>query len=279
MSGTSGNVIPLALYLVASAAYGVHFGRRSPITGRAATVSLVFGALAHTFVIGMQTMQVGHVPLVGTTGAISAFVWLLALAYLYTELTTNERAMGIFIVPLMVVLQVIPAITNHVATRPPVLESGWFEIHVFSLLVAYASFALACVISITYVLLFRELKEKHLGIFYARLPSLRVLDLMNSRAVTVGWGFLTIGLVVGAVWLMKVQPGAADPRVQAMTILDPKIFVVVVCWLVYTFELYARRAIGWGGRRAAWLSAVGFAILMLNFVPIGYFATRSHNFY
>ena len=40
------------------------------------------GLLAHTFLIGMQTVQAGHAPLVGTTAAISAFVWLLGLSYL-----------------------------------------------------------------------------------------------------------------------------------------------------------------------------------------------------
>ena len=40
----------------------------------------------------------------------------------------------------------------------------------------------------------------------------------------------------------------------------------------------ARRAIGWRGRRAAYLSAVGFAIVLLNFVPVSYFLTDSHNF-
>ena len=130
----------------------------------------------------------------------------------------------------------------------------------------------------TYELLFKELKAKHLGFFYARLPSLQVLDVMNGRAVTVGWVFLTVGLVVGAVWLLQVQP-STDPRVQAMSLLDPKIFIVVVCWLVYSFELYARRAIGWSGRRAALLSAGGFTILLLNFVPLSYIVTGSHNFY
>ena len=81
------------------------------------------------------------------------------------------------------------------------------------------------------------------------------------------------------IWLAQVQPGAVDPRVQAMSLFDPKIFVVLLIWLVYTFELYARRSLGWSGRRAALLSAVGFTIVLLNFVPIGYFATRSHNFY
>ena len=41
---------------------------------------------------------------------------------------------------------------------------------------------------------------------------------------------------------------------------------------------HARRAIGWNGRRAAVLSTVGFAIVLLNFIPVGYFLTRSHNF-
>ncbi len=273
------NLIPLAVYVGAAIAYIVHFVSRSGPAGRVATVILVFGVLTHTFVIGMQTMQVGHVPFVGTTGAISAFVWLLALAYLYTEMTTEERAMGVFIVPLMVALQIIPAISNSVAMRPPVLESPWFAIHVSSLLFAYASLALACVIGVTYMLLFNELKAKHLGFFYARLPSLQVLDVMNHRAVTVGWLFLTVGLVVGAIWLIQVQPSTADSRVQAMSLFDPKIFIVLLCWGVYSFELYARRTIGWGGKRAAWLSTIGFTIVLLNFVAIGYFVTPSHNFY
>ena len=271
--------IPLLLYIAASAAYGVQFVRRDDSAGRWATLTLAAATLTHVFVIGMQTMESGYLPVVGTSGAISGFVVLLALAYLYTEMMTGERSIGVFIAPAMAILQAIPTAADAVTTRPPVLESQWLAVHVLSLLFAYASFALASVVGVTYVLLFKELKAKHLGFFYSRLPSLRVLDVMNGRAVTVGWLFLTVGLAVGAIWLAQVQPDAADPRVQAMSVFDPKIFVVLLIWLVYTFELYARRSLGWSGRRAAVLSAVGFTIVLLNFVPIGFFATRSHNFY
>jgi ABC-type transport system involved in cytochrome c biogenesis permease subunit len=47
---------------------------------------------------------------------------------------------------------------------------------------------------------------------------------------------------------------------------------------VYSFELFAARRIGWGGRRTAYLSAVGFAIVLLNFVPVSYFLKQSHSF-
>jgi ABC-type uncharacterized transport system permease subunit len=95
--------------------------------------------------------------------------------------------------------------------------------------------------------------------------------------VTVGWIFLTIGVTIGAIWATQVH-GSPDPRAQAMSLADPKILVAMLCWTVYSFALFARRAIGWSGRRAAWLSAIAFAIVLLNFVPVGYFLTKSHNF-
>ncbi len=274
------NLVPLVLYAAALVAYAWHFARRNAALGRTATTILVAAALSHTFVIGMQTMEVGDVPVAGATSAISTFVWLLALAYLYIEMTTDERAMGVFILPLLIALQAIPALSPIVQERAAVLRGPLFGMHVSSLLFAYASFALACVISITYVLLFKEIKAKHLGFFYARLPSLQVLDRMNRRAIVIGWIFLTVGIVVGAVWAAQAlgSYGAADARVQAMRVQDPKIFVALVCWLVYSFELFAAPRIGWGGRRSAYLSAIGFAIVLLNLVPISYFFTSSHNF-
>ena len=269
--------LPFLLYAAAAAAYIAHFARPEPRTGRAATALLGAALVAHTFLIGMQTMQAGFAPLVGTTAAISAFVWLFGLSYLYIELTTDERAMGTFVTVLLAALAILPALNPSSEPRPALLRSPLFTVHVLSMLVAYASFALAFVVGITYVLLFKEIKAKQLGFFYARLPSLQVLDAMNARAVVVGWLFLTCGLAVGVIWASQVA-GTPDPRVQAMHVTDPKILVALISWVLYSFALLARRVIGWSGRRAAWLSAIGFVIVLLNFLPVGYFLTRSHNF-
>ena len=264
------NLVPLALYAAAFIGYALHFARRTPALGRAATTILAAAALAHTFIIGMRTMEVGQVPVFDGPSFSSMFAWLLAVAYLYTEVTTDERAMGVFILPLIFALQVIPALKGGAEVPSSVLRGPLFGIHVSSLLFAYASFALACVIGITYVLLFKEIKTKHLGVFYARLPSLQVLDQMNQRAIVVGWVFLTIGLVAGVMF-------AAQTSAPALSLQDPKIVVALICWAVYSFELFAARRIGWAGRRAAYLSALGFAIVLLNFVPISYL-TSGHRF-
>ena len=163
--------------------------------------------------------------------------------------------------------------------RDPVLDSPWFWVHVTSLLFAYATFALAAMLGLTYMLQFKEIKKKHLGYFYTRLPSLHVLDAMNSRAVVVGWLFLTIGVIVGVVW--AAQALALSPEnsnLRAMSLQDPKIFIAVLTWAVYSFAMFARKTLGWTGRRAAWLSAVGFVIVLLNFLPVSYFVTTSHTF-
>ena len=274
------NTLPLLLYAAAGVAYAIHFARRDSAVGRAATTLLLFGALVHTFVIGMQTMEVRHLPFANFSRAVSSFVWLLTLSYLYLELTTDERSMGVFILPVIIGLQLIPVLHPGVERADPVLDSPWFWVHVSSLLFAYASFALAGVLGVTYMLQFKEIKKKHLGYFYTRLPSLQILDIMNSRAVTVGLVFLTFGVIVGAVWTAQARTIAPDdPNLRAMSIYDPKIFVALLTWGVYSFAVFARRTLGWTGRRAAWLSSLGFAFAMVNFLAINYFVTTSHTFY
>ena len=273
------NLLPLILYAAAGIAYAIHFARRDVMVGRTATTLLLLGVLTHTFVIGMQTMEVRHVPIANPSRALSTFVWLLTLSYLYLELTTDERAMGVFVLPIIVGLQLVPVLYPGVENRNPVLDSPWFWIHVMSLLFAYATFGLAGVLGLTYVLQFKEIKKKHLGYFYTRLPSLQILDRMNSRATLTGWLFLTLGLVVGVIWTLQARPLAPDDsNLQAMSLEDPKILFAVLTWGVYSFAVFARRAMGWSGRRAALLSAAGFIIVLLNFVPVSYFVKTSHDF-
>ena len=273
------NVLLLALYATAGIVYAIHFAKRQPAVGRAATTVLLFAALVHTFLIGMQTMEVRHVPFANASSAIFTFVWLLTLSYLYLELSTDERAMGVFILPIVVALQFIPTLNPGVDSRSPVLEGPWFGVHIASSLFAYASFALAGVLGLTYMLQFKEIKKKHLGYLYMRLPSLQILDSMNNRAVMIGWLFLTIGVVVGVFWVTQARGEYPnDPNLRAMSLNDPKIFGAVLTWAVYSFAVFARQRLGWNGRRAAWLSAIGFALILLNFVPVNYFVTTSHTF-
>lgn len=267
------------LYLVACGAYAWHFATRHPIAARVATATLIAAMLLHTFQLGMHTMHLGLPPLAGRSGALSSFVWMLAVSYLYVEVSTDERAIGLFVTPMLFALQALAARGEMPSDIPGYFGAPFIALHVGALLFAYASFALACVIGITYVLLFRELKARNPGMFFQRLPSLQVLDRMNMRAVSIGWVLLTVGLAGGALWLTDARVQAAnDPRVTAMTAMDPKILMAVFSWVLYGVQLGCRRWAGLSARRAAWLSALGFALVLLNFLPVTYLFPRSHNF-
>ena len=98
-------------------------------------------------------------------------------------------------------------------------------------------------------------------------------------AVTIFATSLWAGVVVGIVWTAQARPLAPDnSNLQAISLLDPKVFIAMVTWGVYSFSLLARNTLGWTGRRAAWLSTAGFATVLLNLLPVSYFVTTSHTF-
>jgi ABC-type transport system involved in cytochrome c biogenesis permease subunit len=92
-----------------------------------------------------------------------------------------------------------------------------------------------------------------------RMPSLRVLDEINYRAVTIGYPLYTIGaLFAGAIWAYNAW--------GTFWSWDPKEVGAFIIWLFFTAYLHARLQRAWAGRRMAWLSVAGFAMVILSFL-------------
>jgi len=92
-----------------------------------------------------------------------------------------------------------------------------------------------------------------------RLPSLRLLDEINYRAVAVGYPLYTIGaLFAGAIWAYNAW--------GSFWSWDPKEVGALIIWLFYTAYLHARMQRQWSERRAAWLSVAGFSMTILSFL-------------
>ena len=183
VSRTAMNVVPLALYAAALVAYALHFARRQaagrPRGDHPARRRRAGAHLRH------RHADDGGRPRAGCrtpASAISTFV-LAAGARLSLRRDDDRRAGDGRVHPAAAGRAPGDSGAQPGASRsaPRCSQGPLFGLHVSSLLFAYASFALACVIGITYVLLFKEIKAKHLGFFYARLPSLQVLDSMNQR--------------------------------------------------------------------------------------------------
>ena len=120
------SVLEPVLYALGAVLYAAHFVRRQPALGRAATGALGAGVVVHTFLLGMATVRESALPLVGAGDALSGFVWLLAIVYLYVELTSGERAMGAFIAPFIAVLSLLAIASAQPGPRPAILNSPLF---------------------------------------------------------------------------------------------------------------------------------------------------------
>jgi hypothetical protein len=117
------------------------------------------------------------------------------------------------------------------------------------MLFAYASFALAFVLGITYVLLFKEIKAKHWASSRAAAVAADAGRDERARGDR-GLAVPDLRPLVGGIWAAQIHT-SPDPRAQAMSVADPKILVALLSWGLYSFALVARRAIGWSAPRRA----------------------------
>jgi hypothetical protein len=143
-------------------AYAIHFARRDVTVGRTATTLLLLACCPH---LRHRDADDGSAACAvrQSSRAVSTFVWLLTLSYLYLELTTDERAMGVFILPIVIGAAAhsgaLPGSRN--ATRCSTARgSGSTSRRCSSPTPASAGRRAG----LTYVLQFKEIKKKHLGI-------------------------------------------------------------------------------------------------------------------
>ena len=56
---------------------------------------------------------------------------------------------------------------------------------------------------------------------------------------------------------------------------DPKEIFSLVTWIIYA-SLHERLAVGWRGRRAAWLSIFGFSAVLITFLGVNLLLKGHH---
>ena len=122
--------------------------------------------------------------------------------------------------------------------------------------IGIAAFVLNFAGAVMYILQERQLKAKRPGAIYYRLPALETLDRLTYRTLALGFPFLTVGLILGALW--------AGTAWGSVFTFDPMALFSFVAWAIYAATLAGRAAAGWHGRRAAYFAVMGFAALVVT---------------
>jgi ABC-type transport system involved in cytochrome c biogenesis permease subunit len=137
------------------------------------------------------------------------------------------------------------------------VQSVWLPAHVAPAFLGYAIFVLAFFVSLLYLLQDRQLKGKRKRSMLGHLPSLETLDELNYRFVAWGFALFTVGIITGTL--------LAKQRWGEFWTWEPVQVLSTIAWLLYALLLQTRAA-GWRGRKAATLTILGFALLVVSFL-------------
>lgn len=231
--------------------------RRQYAIFRLSLVAITLGFLFHFVSLVELALAEGRFPASNVAEASSLFAFLITLGFLLAYWRYQISSLSLFAFPLVFVMTLAAAVSQ----RPhpplsPLVQQSWLPLHVSLTLSGYAALILSFLAGVMYLIQERELKRKQPRAFYYRLPPLDTMDRLGSWTLLVGFPLITIGLVVGTV-------GAASFWGQGW-MLDPKVMLSFILWVIYLLLIFSRVGVGWRGRKAALSTIAGMAAVVVS---------------
>jgi cytochrome c-type biogenesis protein CcsB len=234
------------------------FYQKRQVFVRIALGMVACGFVCHTLFLVILGIKHGNFPITNLSESLCFFAWCISLTFMVANLRYKINVLGAFILPLVSVLTIISQLIweeNH--SIPPSLRSGWVYFHSSIAYLAYAAFFLTFVSGVLYLIQEKELKEKNFRFLYFRLPSLQVCDELLRRSLFVGFVSMSLTIVTGAFRAQQVW--------GRFWSWDPKETAALITWAIYLILVNYRLSSRWRGRRAAYISIIGFASTLFTF--------------
>ena len=247
----------LIAYGEAAVAYAGN-ARNPGVAGRFATWGVRVGWLAQTGLLAVQAARSDGFPWDTWGGVLNLLGWLVVSAYLVWGCRARYRLLGLAVMPVVVCLLVLARVGGGTEAGGATRESTLFLVlHVVFLLGAFALFTLAASLSTLYLWQERRLKQHRAGRILGRAPSLSSLDRLAARTILVALPALTVGIVAGLLRLDRID-------------VDALMAVTLGAWVVYAVFVLLRYGLDVRGRRAAYVSLAGFALVAVALLPVAH---------
>lgn len=261
----------LFCYLLSALSYLVYLIYNKKTVERSGHYTLLAAFFIHLASVVFRYLQAGHTPITNMFESLSFFALCIAGFFLYLKRAYAISSLGCIVLP-AVSLLLIWALSYPTDIRPlpVILESYWLPVHTTFSFLGNAIFFVSFLVSIIYVIAEREIKRKKSLLFSARFPSLETLDSINYRCMSYGFPFLTVGIISGSIWA-----GFAWGSYWSW---DPKETWSLITWIVYAILIHNRLAIGWRGRKTAYLMIAGFISILFTFFGVNFLIGGLHSY-
>lgn len=258
----------LASYLVAFAMELTRLWGKSRISR---FVMIGFGAagfVAHTFYLLNRSQQTHLPPLLSSTHDwMLVLAWLLVLLYLFLAFMQKELAVGVFALPVVLLLVGSTYFLSHESNTAIGVEKArraWGMLHASLLVFGMGCVASGLVSGVMYLIQHRRLRTRHAEHEGLKMPSLAKLAAANRWSVMLSFLLLTLGFGSGV--FLTVKPPGGETSV-ALT--DPAVIISGAVWIllaaIFVWLMFHR---GSAGKQVAWLTICSCGFLLLTVVGL-----------
>ena len=250
--------------------------------------------------LSIRWISEGYFPLSNLYESLIFLSWGISFIHLIIEYKTQSRLIGAIATPLMFFLSgfsslTLPTDMQKALPLVPSLQSNWLMMHVSMMMVSYATLILGSLLSILYLAFISFSGQKVIetstgsissasvssasvvsssipstSVAYSRLSLLQTVDIWSYRIIGLGFPFLTIGIISGAVW--------ANEAWGSYWSWDPKETWALITWLVFAIYLHSRLLKGWQGKQAAILGSCGFFVIWICYLGVNFLGKGLHSY-
>ena len=135
-------------------------------------------------------------------------------------------------------------------------ENTYLTIHIIAIYLSYIVFFVTSFTALLYLIQDNNLKNKHLGPIFSRLPDLSFLDRLNYKSIGLGFPILTLAIISGMLWAKDIWGSYWNWHLREVSSL--------VLWLLYAVILHVRLSSKLRGRKVALLSLLAFFVIIFT---------------
>jgi len=190
----------------------------------------------------------------------------------------------------------------------PALKSNWLLMHVSVMMISYATLLIGCLFAIAFLVMsegkiinlkggslnnniveksesivvnfqtqiegnsiLKEIEEDNKKDINKNLISLlEGFDNISYRFIGLGFPFLTLGIISGAVW--------ANQAWGSYWSWDPKETWALIAWLIFAVYLHTRITKSWQGKRPAYIATLGFFTVWICYLGVNFLGKGLHSY-
>jgi cytochrome c-type biogenesis protein CcsB len=223
----------LVAYFAASIAYIVKEIWRYQNIKYCATGIFAAALILNGIMVIGRWIESGHAPFSNLYESLVFYALCITAVYLGLEAFYRIRVVGA-LASVMAMLVIAYASMQDETIKPlmPALQSNWLTVHVITYFIGYAAFGISFMTSIVYLIVrpFSRRTADSSETADDEIMTPGKFDKLGYQLVALGFPFLTLGLITGAVWAKSAWGDYWS--------WDPKETWSLITWLVYLAYLH-----------------------------------------